>query len=343
MIKPQNLLIVRTDRIGDVILTIPLAGVIKKYYPGCRVTFLVREYTAPLTRNAEFIDETIILPETEGRINFSQTLRIVKSKHFDTVIIVHPRFRISLILLLAGINYRIGTGYRWYSFLFNRKVYEHRKYAERHELEYNFNLLGHLNIAENINKSNIIYNISVDPAIELKITRFLLEHIKDPSLPIIIVHPGSSGSSVDLPLEKMREIVKFTAQELNVNIILTGSREEAGLCGHLMGPENVVNFGGMLNLEELKALINRAVLLIANSTGPIHIAAALGKNVIGFYPKVKVCSPERWGPYTDKAVIFQPKLDCGNCSIKQCKELDCMNSIDVSEVLDAIRKVIKGK
>lgn len=342
MIKPGNLLIVRTDRIGDVILTLPLAGIIKEHYPDCKISFLVKEYTAPLLYGSAPIDQIISLPEESGKLKFLQALRILKKNKFDSALVVRPTFLVALLMLLAGIKFRIGTGYRWYSFLFNKKIYEHRKYAEFHELEYNVHLLKYFDIIESINRSNVKYNISIDSRSELKIQQLLLEHIKDQSLPIIIFHPGSAGSAADLPVSKMKELIHLTAQGLNVNIVLTGNKQEIEICRQLTGEKNVVNFAGMLNLEELKALINKAALLIANSTGPIHIASALGKNVIGFYPKVKACSPERWGPYTEKAAVFQPKLECENCTIEKCKELDCMSSIEMNEVFEQVRKVING-
>ena len=130
-IKPENLLIVRTDRIGDVILSLPLAGIIKKHYPECRVTFLVRDYTKELVENHPYIDEVLILNETDGKVNLKENISAIKQFNFDSSIIVYPTLSTSLVVFLSGIKYRVGTGYRWYSFLFNEKIYEHRKYAEK--------------------------------------------------------------------------------------------------------------------------------------------------------------------------------------------------------------------
>jgi len=137
----RNLLIVRTDRIGDVILSLPLAGIVKKNYPDCRITFLLREYTKPLAENHPHIDEIMILKSENNKLIYRENIKQIKSKKFDACIIVNPDFSISLMLYLSNIKIRIGTGFRLYSFLFNRKVYEHRKYGEKHELEYNVNLL----------------------------------------------------------------------------------------------------------------------------------------------------------------------------------------------------------
>ena len=200
-IKPENLLIVRTDRIGDVILSLPLAGIIKKHYPECRVTFLVRDYTKELVENHPYIDEVLILNETDGKVNLKENISAIKQFNFDSSIIVYPTLSTSLVVFLSGIKYRVGTGYRWYSFLFNEKIYEHRKYAEKHELEFNVNLLKKFNIVEEITPSNVKFDIPINPDIDKKVNEILHKNNIDDKEPIIIIHPGSLGSSVDLPIQ----------------------------------------------------------------------------------------------------------------------------------------------
>lgn len=106
-------------------------------------------------------------------------------------------------------------------------------------------------------------------------------------------------------------------------------------------PGKTKNLVGLFSLAELKALINYSDIFIANSTGPLHIAAALGKYVIGFYPKIAQCSPARWGPYSVKSKVFTPSLQCSNCTREQCEQLDCMNTIPVSEIFAEIEKIYK--
>ena len=98
---------------------------------------------------------------------------------------------------------------------------------------------------------------------------------------------------------------------------------------------------GRFDLGGLTALINKADIFVANSTGPIHIAAAIGKNTIGFYPNLLQCSAKRWGPYSDKSVVFEPKNQCSDCRREQCSKQDCMNSIDMEEVYSVIMKKLK--
>ncbi|MDH7604630.1 MAG: glycosyltransferase family 9 protein [Melioribacter sp.] len=338
MNKPKNILIARTDRIGDVVLTLPLCSIIKKYFPESKVSFLLRNYTSALAKNNSYIDEIIILKEKNGKALIFENIKLLKKK-FDVCIIAYPTFRIALILFLSGIKIRIGTGYRWYSFLFNKKIFEHRKDAKYHELEYNVHLLRKIGIDEKVSPGNVQFGLTPSAESIEKVNELLELRNISTNKSILILHPGSGGSSVDFPIIKMKELAKKISDELDVEILITGSSNEKELCQTLVVSEKTKNFAGELNLSELIALIDKCKLLIANSTGPIHIAAALGKFVIGFYPDIVTCSEERWGPYTNKKVIFKPKISCINFQ----KEINCMDTIDVEDVYEAVKKILYGK
>ena len=338
MNDPKNILIVRTDRIGDVVLSLPLASIIKKHFPECTVTFLLREYTEPLATNNPDIDEVITLKEVNGKPSVKENVQLLKNK-FDVSIVAYPTYPIALILFLSNIKTRIGTGYRWYSFLFNKKNYEHRKDGKYHELEYNVHLLRQLGIDEKVTEENVLYGIT--PSIENveKLKKDLNELGINISKPVIIIHPGSGGSAIDLPISKMKEIIKNLLDE-DAEILITGTTAETELCQSLVVNKSTINLAGKYNLGELIALINQCDVMIANSTGPIHIAAALGKNVVGFYPKFIVASEKRWGPYTNKKNIFTPEIDCSNCTRRQCEKLNCMDSIRSGKVIQAVKIIL---
>jgi len=341
MIHPENILIVRTDRIGDVVLSIPMAEIVKKKYPQCRITYLIRDYTRALLEGNSFIDEVLIADEFEGKILFKKNLNKIKANTFDTCIVVNPTFKIALMLYFARIKNRIGTGYRWYSVLFNQKVFEHRKYGDKHELEFNINLLSKLGIQASEAPEEIQFHLKIDDKSSEKLNSKLSEKESSSENKIIIIHPGSGGSSVDLPKEKLIELTKMLASLEKVSIIITGSESEYELCKDFEVSDNVINLSGKLNLSLLKSLINKASIFISNSTGPLHIAAALGVHVIGFFPKIPACSQKRWGPYTEKKSIFVPSIDCNDCTRKQCEKLNCMNSIDIGKVFDETKSILK--
>lgn len=339
MIKDlKNILIVRTDRIGDVVLSLPLAGLIKSHNPNCRVTFLVKNYTNSLVQNHPYIDDVIVLKEKKGKVNLFDNVKIISAKKFDTAIVVYPTFVSSFIIFLSNIKIRVGTGYRWYSFFFNRKVYEHRKYAKKHELEYNVGLLQKLNINETTNSLNVKFDLSVNTKALAKVESILKLRNVDLSKPIIIIHPGSGGSAVDLPIEKYEMLIEKLPNSV-FQVIVTGNKNEIEICNKLIVSDKVKNLAGLFNLEELTALISISKIFISNSTGPLHIASALGKHVVGFYPKILACSAERWGPYTSKKLVYVPEIDCMDCTREQCEKLNCMNSISIDKVFADIQKI----
>lgn len=337
MIRPKNILLVRTDRIGDVVLSLPLAETIKKEFPDCKVTFLVKFYTLDLVKNHPFIDEVLTLDETDNIPNIFSNVKKIRSKNFDTCIVVYPTFRISFILFLTRIKNRIGTGYRSYSFFFTKKIYEHRKYAERHELQYNMNLLKVFGIEKQLKLGEANFHIQISEEGKKDVRQFFLENRIDGTKPLIIVHPGSGGSAIDLPLLKMKALV-LNLLSLNVTILITGSSNEKEICQSLVLNEKTINVAGRFSLSSLIALIEKSSIFISNSTGPLHIAAALKNYVVGFYPKIDACSVRRWGPFTEKKMIYEPAINCQNCTRKQCERLNCMETISIDEVFANIKK-----
>ena len=264
---------------------------------------------------------------------------MIDKKKFDTVIVVSPNYKIALLFFLAKIKKRIGTGYRWYSFLFTKKVFAHRKYAAKHELEFNIELLKEIGIDEKVNIDNVSYSLQINENKQKNVDDLLKIDSIDTTKPIFIIHPGSGGSSVDLPINKFKELTKKISSSMEVEIITTGNLDEKYLCEKLTINKKVHNYAGKFSLSELIALIYKCDLFISNSTGPLHIASALNKNVIGFYPNLLTCSAKRWGPYSARSKIFTPPLNCKNCKMELCSSLKCMNNIDMNDVINYIKKI----
>jgi ADP-heptose:LPS heptosyltransferase len=321
----KKVVIVRNDRIGDVVLTLPMAEVLKRSGE-CVIYFMGRDYTRELVEASPYIDEFINWDELKNLSAFDIAKRLKQYK-FDEVYMVSPGFKVSLAFFLAGVKIRTGTGYRWYSFLFNKKIFEHRKTAEKNELEYNLSMLGWQGD----------YNFPPDFFARIpKFEKFPLDRSKI----LTIIHPGSGGSAADLPLEKFKELTAKLCADGRFQVYLTGSKEEIFKCETVKGESNAQILAGTFALGELISFIKEANLFISNSTGPLHIAAAAGCFTVGFYPRVVACSAERWGPYTKKKLIFKPETECSDCTLKQCARLECMNSIVSENIFAAIDEKI---
>ena len=334
----QNILVVRTDRIGDVILTLPTIEALKLNLPNAHIAMLLSSYTASLV---EGIADVLTYNREIALKPFFEMLAELRRARFDVAVVAFPRFRIALLLWLAGIPLRIGTGYRWYSFLFNRKIFEHRKNVEKHEAEYNVSLLKGLGCT-----------VSSMPEVKLVISQQERKTASDirHSLGIsdidclILLHPGSGGSARDWKPENFAHLAT-ALKKRGYYVVVTGGKAEAELVQSVAqdAGEGVKAFVSYLSLKEFAAFIQTAKLFVANSTGPLHIAAAVGTPVIGFYAPVHVMSPKRWGPLTDKKVIFVPDPAlCSQCKGGECIGNKCMEQIEVDQVMESAVKLITG-
>ena len=177
-------MVTRTDGLGDLIVTLPVAVALKMRLPEVEVAFLVAPYTAPIARRVAEIDQVMTTSSMRGE------LRMMRSYHPDAIVFAKPEPRLALEALLAQIDVRIGTGYRYYSGLFTRWVYEHRRKGAKHEAQYGVNLLSPLLDGD---LPVVMPELRLSPEGDAEALRKLAE------LGIVgeymVIHPGSHGSA----------------------------------------------------------------------------------------------------------------------------------------------------
>jgi len=341
---PRNILVVRTDRLGDVILTLPVCSTLHTAFPGVRVSMLVRTYVRPIIAGNPFVEDAVWVDD-EGGVpkDFFSLRKELDEKNFDAAVIVRPTFRISLLVFTARISRRVGTGYRWYSWLFTDRLYEHRKTAERHELEYNLRLLRPLGIEVSSSVAPD-FGIRVPSDVRQEITAILRSFGIEDDEKVVVLHPASGGSAREWPPDRFRELGLRLAEIENVKVVVTGMPSEERTLRRVLESScpPFVSLVGRLTLPILTGLLERASLFIANSTGPLHLAGALGTPVIGLYPPVRPMSAARWGPYGENGVALSGDGpgDCQRCA--KGGRCACMLSIQINQVLDAAVALLKS-
>jgi heptosyltransferase III len=340
----QRILVVRTDRLGDVLLTLPMLPFLRERYPQAHIAMLLNPYTGAVVRGNRYVNELIWYEEHGTPVPFDRLLRTIKSGRFDAVIIVHPTPRLAWLMFRAGVPLRIGTGYRYYSLLFNVRNFEHRKDARKHELEYNLELLRFLNCRVPSFPVTPEFDIHIPPEAELRI-RQLRQSLKiDADRALVVIHPGSGGSARQWPLESFKRLARLLIEDPAVQVCVTGSEQEISVSRELaqVNSDRIYTVAGQLTLMELAALQRASDLVVANSTGPLHLAVAVGTAVVGLYPQIVPMSPRRWGPYTEKKSVFVPGKppDCRECVHGRTPECACMASIAVEDVHRACTSVL---
>jgi len=325
-------------------LSLPMLPLIKRKFPEASITVMVRSYTRELLDGHSCVDSILLYEAPKNAAEFLRAARKLRRELFDAVILPYPRFRLALLAFAARIPMRIATGYRWYSFLFTTKIYEHRKDAKKHEMEYNLSLLSVLGI--DAASETPRFELPANAAADASVASFLVSNGIRGTDRFAVLHPGSGGSARDWSAERFSGLGDRIQASFGMHVIVTGGPNEQELVHRVaLGmTHRPVECAGRMSLTELAALFRRASVFVSNSTGPLHIAAATGTPVVGFYPPIVQCSPVRWGPWTQKKKIFQPeRARCPLCKGGPCRSDVCMDQITVDAVEEGIRELLAGE
>jgi ADP-heptose:LPS heptosyltransferase len=337
-----HLLICRTDNIGDLVLTLPLAGFLKQQFPHCRITFLCRAYAQGVVERCVFVDavltlETLVEPEAA-----------LRAGGFDVVIFAFPQRKLAQAAKRAKIPLRVGTSHRFYHWLYcNKLAHFSRVHSPLHEAQLNFALLEPLGlkVAPSLAQIQDWYGLrpgaveASPPAPALRGPTVRGPTMRGPTLLQnnrfnLILHPKSNGNGREWPLASFVELARQLQTEARVQIWISGSAQEgqqlAAAAPELFALPNVASLCGHCTLAQFVDLIAACDGLIASGTGPLHLAAALGRRTLGLFPPIKPIDIARWGALGSRAENLCTQPACRACPGAQA--CACMAAISVQQV-----------
>jgi heptosyltransferase-3 len=334
--------VVRTDRIGDLVLSLPVAEAIKDGDPGSEVYYVTAPHTSEIARACPFVDGVIEYDETSGDVSEIVGLaRAVRAVRPTTALVLRPTLKAAVAIALAGVRQRVGTAYRYYSFLFTKTVRDHRKFADRHEAEYNLRCLRAVMDVKGRSYTPVVrVDESARKFAAEALNRFDLEHKG-----FVIVHPGSGGSARNLTLKSYARIADLVESTFALRVLVTAGKDEAALVDEVDRYRSAepLRLTGFARLLDLAAVIGEARLFISGSTGPMHLAAAVGTPTLSFFSPVRSCSPRRWGPVGPAGTVIMPPVpECPTCRGEACEYFDCMSLVDEGRIRDTLRTILEG-
>lgn len=333
----RRILLIRTDRIGDLISVTPAITVLRKNFPRAYIAVLVSDYAKDVVAGNPLIDEVII------KKPFFTTLKEIKSKNFDTAIIFFLDAYAAFVTFMARIPKRIAPVSKIWAALANIRIKQNRSQSVKHETDYNLDLLKPLSVFFFPVKTQIYVN-KKDSAKAQKYLKDVFSVAEKDAL--VMIHPGSRGSAKDWPAQNFALLTQYiTKKHPELKVMLTGGAQEQQMLAKTAAaitPAPLV-LKDALELKDFIALINECDIFISNSTGPLHIAAALGKKTLSFFPPLKPATPVRWGPYGKgghKVLVPDIKI-CQKCDGK-CT-VNCMTLIPVGEAETAFELLLMEK
>jgi len=325
-----KILVVRNDRLGDVVLILPFLEALAQALPQAQIDVLVRKELADIFFQHPII-HSVIPDECEpaGRL-----IAKIRAGRYDAIIVINPTWRNALAAWRSGTPIRVGQGNRIFGMLFNRRVYFHRSRMEKHEAEYHLLYLEGLGIVPPpiLPRPRIV----ADPEAGEKVGALLAEAGWDGAKTLVGLHPGSGGSSRTWGLANYTTLGgRLLAAGYAVVVTGGATDEDAMKLGRMSG---LISFVGMTNLRELIALLSHLQVFVSADTGPMHLGGSLGIPTISIFSPQRGNSPARWHPLGNRYVaLVPPGIECGVCGRDACPDPNCMARVSVDVVFEAVQ------
>lgn len=329
--KIKKILCIKPRGIGDIILSTIILENLLDYYPHAKIDYLTEKFAVDSVENNPLVNKVITM--REGELPLLVALRIRKEK-YDMILDLWSNPRSAQITFLSGVKYRVGFSYRGRKYAYNILGTGERGVA--HSAEHNLELLKPLNVP--VRTKNIHFNIS--PSDNEFGKNFIRKYLKKDSL-IVGIIPAGGWQSKRCDAVKWVEICSALNEKYKVSfLILWGPGDEYDadyIKNHF--PGNTV-LAPKTTVKQMAGLINNCNFIIANDSGPMHMAVALGIPTLGIYGPT---DPEKHGPYSDKSdYVLKEDLFCIKCNYLICPyNHDCMLQLSISEIIKKFDSILE--
>jgi len=347
-----KILIVRLGAMGDVTHVLPSLRLLRTTFPSSEISWAVEEEFAPILEANLDLDKIISLPRKRWQRNIlkmGKVLLTIKSafsffknlrqKNYDLVIDFHGNLRSGLFVKLMKGNLKIGfRDSKEFNHIFlNRRISTPKGV---HKIEKNLSLIQtFLSLPPS---PPPIPQIPIDKKSRVFVENWLVT--LPPKKPLIVFHPGVShyGRIKQWRVENYLRLMEMLESDCDPLMILSFGPQESESVKFFKSSNFVYPLPRLFSLKELMALLSKADLVISCDTGPLHLATALMKPLVGIYgPK----SPKIYGPYFSGSVASSQSCSCVPCNLRVCphkKEISpCMDDLSPEDVYERVKKELE--
>lgn len=350
--EARDILLIRLDNLGDVLLMTPAFHAVKETLPQARLTLLTSPVGAQIGRLDPDIDEVITYEapwvdpwqQLAHNSQREQTMiALLRKRRFDGAIIF-TSFRQSALpaaymCYLADIPLRAAASIDGPGSLLTTR-HKHPEHIV-HEVERALNLVRALGM--DTQERDLVLRVPDEARAEAKM--WLTQQGLEAEHPLIVVHPGCTMPARTYPWEMYAEVINLLVEQLAATVVVTGDDSERPLVTRILEhirPANrasVRGAAGVLSFAGLCALLQHADLTITNNTGPMHIAAAVQTPVVALFALTN--PPEQWGPWNVPHRQLYRDVPCRICYSRVCPyEHECLRLIPPQMVLTAARELL---
>ena len=342
----QRFLIIKPSAMGDVATTLPVICDLKRVYPQADIDWLLHPALMALVAGHDAIHE--LIPFDRRKLAswwwrpsafeaFWQLLRRLRMKKYDLVIDAQGLFRSGFLARITGAQIRIGfaDAREFASTFYTRRVKLPDGGKKMLAVDRMRALLGPLDIST---RGPAVFRVPVQKLALEKVLALLDARGMGGSGGYVSVFPGARWNTKRWPIDRYAQLVQRVLDS-GESVVLAGSPDEKPLCDQIEAAikaagSRLLNLAEKTDLPMLIALLSRAKLVVGNDSGPLHIAAALGRPVVGLYGPT---SPEFVGPFGQLEHVLRHDVPCHPCRRRECGHHSCMNGLPVELVWEKTR------
>lgn len=333
----KRILLMTTTAIGDTLFSTPAIRAVKETYPGKEVHVLCHVRNRLLLKENPYINRLLFY--RGKRRGILDLIRELKGQHYDAVVILHSNDpEAGPLAWVTGAPYIIGPGTSRFAYLFSNRVV--CRDDNRHAIERRLDLVRVIG-ADTENKAMDLF---LPPLWEERARQILEKKWKADNRPLIGLHPTGSGAYKWWPREHFSALIQALSRQYHARFVLFSSRQEAQVARSIVKnlERDVLLTQGEYDLQEVAALMKRCALFVANDSGPLHMALALGIPTLAL---IGADSPLRIGPYQvpNSSTLYRKEDVCQEprCLNQACQDNRCLKAISPEEVLAMIDRRYK--
>ncbi|MCB4755509.1 MAG: glycosyltransferase family 9 protein [Elusimicrobia bacterium] len=329
-LRPNKILVIRLDQLGDIVQTLPLFESLRSSYPGAKIHVLSTTAGVELFRLCRTADDyfTWDCPWFDSRRHPTNTTielgKQLKKEGYDCVLELRGDIRLIWFLKRLGLKNVVGYGATGGGFLLDVNV------------PWDPNLPA---VEKNLRLAEAIGAKSVSATPHMTLIEKSISHLSTTSHSDrrfrLAIHPDAGTPAKRWPLERFRELIIKLHNEGNWDICLIGLNESMGsTLTQMVGP-SVTNHMGKTTLPQLLDILQQCDGLLTNDSGPAHLMAALGKPVWTLWSGT--ADPKIWAPRGNVHIIENP-VSCSYCSQATCpvEGHPCLGGITTDKVYDTL-------
>lgn len=338
--KNESILIIGLNWIGDAVMSMPALQIYRLEHPDAEIVLLVKPGLVPLWEMHSAPDRILM---QNGSF---QTVRRLRRSVYGRAFIFPNSFRSAYLPFAAGVPRRIGPRGHWRRLLLTECI---RLGGGHQQFEY-MNILGvqgeppppRLQVSHDAFRSleRKLHHLTNIGRSMTAVLQALEAERADGSRPVVTLLPGAArGPSKRWPAEHFIALARRLWKELDAVVVLSGGPDDAAACAQIAAAagDDVLNLAGQTTLKEWAALLKISDCVVANDSGGMHLAAALGTPVAAIYGQT---DPKKTGPL-GRHIVLQ-KSDMQNRRIRRNSEAarHALEGVMPDEVFDAVRGLL---